>query len=127
MSNMQKPASAIAKEKKLLLFPGDPLIKTLKPDYYVIVDPGTLDVVFTSSANASEVDPDDPDDPDDPNNTKEPEDPFVNNLKAPSLSDITLVSKTMITDTNKNQFVQFVFNVKNSGGDTVIGVQGYGQ
>jgi hypothetical protein len=118
MSNVQKPASATAKEKKLLLFPGDPLIKTLKPDYYVIVDPGSLDVIVNTSADASSGDPDDP---------TEPEDPFVNKLKAPSLSDITLVSKTMVTDKNKNQFVEFVFNVKNSGGDTVIGVEGYGQ
>ena len=124
MSNMQKPASATAKEKKLLLFPGDPLIKTLKPDHYIIVDPGTLKVILDSSIDAGD---EDPDDPDDPNKPDDPEDPFVNNLKAPSLSDITLVSKTMITDKNKNQFVEFVFNVKNSGGDTVIGVQGYGQ
>jgi len=119
MSNIQKPASATAKEKKLMLFPGDPLIKTLKPDYYVIVDPGSLEVIFDSSADASEGDPDDPED--------DPEDPYVNNLKAPSLSDITLVSKTMVTDKNKNQFIEFVFNVKNSGGDTVIGAEVYGQ
>jgi hypothetical protein len=119
MSNIQKPASATAKEKKLMLFPGDPLIKTLKPDYYVIVDPGSLEVIFDSSADASEGNPDDPED--------DPEDPYVNNLKAPSLSDITLVSKTMVTDKNKNQFIEFVFNVKNSGGDTVIGAEIYGQ
>ena len=124
MSNIQKPSSATAKEKKLLLFPGDPLINVLKPDHYVIVDPGSLDVIFNSSADASD---EDPDDPDDPNNPDDPEDPFVNNLKAPSLSDITLVSKTMITDKNNNQFFEFVFNVKNSGGSTVIGVEGYGQ
>lgn len=118
MSDAQKPASASAKEKKLMLFPGDPLIKTLKPDYYVIVDPGSLNVVFNSSIDANDEDPDDPD---------EPDDPYVNNLKAPSLSDITLVSKTMVTDKNKNQFIEFVFNVKNSGGDTVIGAEVYGQ
>jgi hypothetical protein len=118
MGDIQKPASATAKEKKLMLFPGDPLIKTLKPDYYVIVDPGSLDVVFNSSVDANDEDPDDPD---------EPDDPYVNNLKAPSLSDITLVSKTMVTDKNKNQFIEFVFNVKNSGGDTVIGAEVYGQ
>jgi hypothetical protein len=120
MSNMPKPASATAKEKKLLLFPGDPLIKTLKPDYYVIVDPGTLNVIFDSG-----IDPED--DPDlEPEEPEEPEEP-AGGLKAPSLSDITLVSKTMVTDKNKNQFVEFVFNVKNSGGDTVIGVEAYGQ
>jgi hypothetical protein len=120
MGNMQKPASATAKEKKLMLFPGDPLIKTLKPDYYIIVDPGSLDVIFDSGIDASDEEPEE-----DPG--EEPDDVYVNLLKAPSLSDITLVSKTMITDKNKNQFVEFVFNVKNSGGDTVIGVEGYGQ
>lgn len=119
---MQKPASATAKEKKLLLFPGDPLIKILKPDYYVIVEPGTLNVIFDSG-----IDPgDDPGDDDPGDNNPIGDEPEVV-LKAPSLSDITLVSKTMITDKNKNQFVEFVFNVKNSGGDTVIGVEGYGQ
>ena len=119
---MQKPASASAKEKKLLLFPGDPLIKVLKPDYYVIVEPGTLNVIFDSG-----VDPDDDPDDDDPDDDDPGDDDPAGGLKAPSLSDITLVSKTMVTDKNKNQFVEFVFNVKNSGGDTVIGVEGYGQ
>ena len=119
MSNVQKPASATAKVQKLMLFPGDPLIKTLKPDYYIIVDPGSLNVIFDPSLD-SDVDLDE-------EQEDEPEDPYVNNLKAPSLSDITLVSKTMVTDKNKNQFVEFVFNVKNSGGDTVIGVEVYGQ
>ena len=120
MSNVQKPASATAKVQKLMLFPGDPLIKTLKPDYYIIVEPGTLNVIFDSGVDI-EIDPDE--DPED-----EPQDdPDVVVLKSPSLSDITLVSKTMVTDKNKNQFVEFVFNVKNSGGDTVIGAEVYGQ
>ena len=117
MSNVQKPASATAKVQKLLLFPGDPLIKTLKPDYYIIVDPGSLDVIYESG-----VDPED-----DPYLDPEDEEEENSGLRAPSLSDITLVSKTIVTDKNKNQFVEFVFNVKNSGGDTVIGVEGYGQ
>jgi len=118
MSNVQKPASSTAKVQKLLLFPGDPLIKILKPDYYTIVDPGSLDVMFEP------VDPEDEDyiDPD-----EEQEEEENSGLKAPSLSDISLVSKTMVTDKNKNQFVEFVFNIKNSGGDSVIGVEGYGQ
>jgi hypothetical protein len=119
MSNVQKPASSTAKVQKLLLFPGDPLIKTLKPDYYIIVDPGSLDVIYDS-----ELDPDD-EDYTDPEEEQEEEE--NSGLKAPSLSDITLVSKTMVTDKNKNQFVEFVFNIKNSGGDSVIGVEGYGQ
>jgi len=115
MSNVQKPASATAKVQRLLLFPGDPLIKTLKPDYYIIVDPGSIGVMS------------DPDPEDQEEEEKEEEEEENFGLKAPSLSDITLVSKTMVTDKNKNQFVEFVFNVKNSGGDTVIGAEVYGQ
>jgi len=116
---MPKPASATAKVKKLLLFPGDPLIKTLKPDYYLIVDPGSLDVIFDSGVELDEEStfPEE----------EEEEEKEIDGLKAPSLSDIKLVSKTMVTDKNKNQYVEFVFNVKNSGGDTVIGVEAYGQ
>ena len=119
MSNVQKPASATAKVQKLLLFPGDPLIKTLKPDYYIIVEPGSLNVIYDSGVDPEDEDPYEPED--------DPDDPYVNLLKSPSLSDITLVSKTMVTDKNKNQFVEFVFNVKNSGGNTVIGAEVYGQ
>jgi len=118
MSNVQKPASATAKVQKLLLFPGDPLIKTLKPDYYIIVEPGSLNVIFDS-----EVDLEDDDSGDDDDDSGD-ETVF---LASPSLSDISLISKTMVTDKNKNQYVEFVFNVKNSGGDTVIGAYGYGQ
>ena len=117
---MPKPASATAKVKKLLLFPGDPLIKTLKPDYYMIVDPGSLDVIFDSGVELDEESTF-------PEEEEEEEEEEIGGLKAPSLSDIKLVSKTMVTDKNKNQYVEFVFNVKNSGGDTVIGVEAYGQ
>jgi hypothetical protein len=118
MSNIKNPASSTAKVKKLLLFEGDPLIKTLKPDYYAIVGKDTL----TGIADPTGEDPgtEDP-------GEELPDDPWVNTLKAPSLSDITLVSKTMITDKNKNQYIEFVFNVKNSGGETVVGAEIYGQ
>jgi hypothetical protein len=121
MSNISKPASATTKEKKLLLFADDLLINALKPDHYVIVEPGSLreSDFSANSADASDVYEDEPED--------DPENPFSDDLKAPSLSDITLVSKTIITDKNKNQFVEFVFNVKNSGGNTVIGAEVYGQ
>ena len=119
MSNIKQPASKTAKPQKLLLFPGDPLIKIVKPDYYVIVDPGSLDIIYEP------LDPED-DEYVDPEEEEEEEEEN-SGLKAPSLSDITLVSKKMVTDKNKNQFVEFVFNVKNSGGDTVIGVEGYGK
>ena len=111
MSNIKNPASSTAKVKKLLLFPNDPLIKVLKPDYYVIVSEDSLTKITDSGeggegGEGGEV---------------------VEGLNAPSLSDITLVSKTMITDTNKNQYVEFVFNIKNSGGETVVGAEVYGQ
>ena len=115
MSNIKKPASSTAKVKKLLLFEGDPLIKTLKPDYYVIVGDNSLKSILDSVDN---LDPDE--DPEGPEDLSE-------RLGAPSLSDITLVSKTMVTDKNKNQYVEFVFNVKNSGGETVVGAEVYGQ
>lgn len=117
MSNIKKPASSTAKVKKLLLFEGDPLIKTLKPDYYVIVGDNSLKSVIDPAGNLDPEYPEDPEDPEDPGE----------GLGAPSLSDITLVSKTMVTDKNKNQYVEFVFNVKNSGGDTVVGAEVYGQ
>jgi hypothetical protein len=111
MSNIKNPASSTAKVKKLLLFPNDPLIKILKPDYYVIVSEDSLTKITDpgeggEGGEGGEV---------------------VEGLNAPSLSDITLVSKTMITDTNKNQYVEFVFNIKNSGGETVVGAEVYGQ
>jgi hypothetical protein len=111
MSNIKNPASSTAKVKKLLLFPNDPLIKILKPDYYVIVSEDSLTKITDpgeggEGGEGGEV---------------------VEGLNSPSLSDITLVSKTMITDTNKNQYVEFVFNIKNSGGETVVGAEVYGQ
>ena len=117
MSNIKNPASSTAKVKKLLLFEGDPLIKTLKPDYYVIVGSDSLKTITDTSNEDPDKDPEDPEEPGEPGDE----------LKAPSLSDITLVSKTMVTDKNKNQYVEFVFNVKNSGGATVVGAEIYGQ
>jgi hypothetical protein len=111
MSNIKNPASSTAKVKKLLLFPNDPLIKILKPDYYVIVSEDSLTKI-TDPGKGGEGDEGGE---------------VVEGLNAPSLSDITLVSKTMITDTNKNQYVEFVFNIKNSGGETVVGAEVYGQ
>jgi len=112
--NVRQPSSATAKPQKLLLFPGDPLIKTLKPDYYVIVDPSTLRPLDEASAEDEEpVDP--------------PIDPPSNEYDPPNLEDITLVSKKLITDKNKNQYIEFVFNIKNHVGDSVVGVSAYGQ
>jgi hypothetical protein len=121
MSNIKQPASKTAKPQKLLLFPGDPLIKTLKPDYYVIVDPSTLEEIGVSGlANTDDQTTIDEE-------VAAEEEAFYSGLDAPNLEDITLVSKKMITDDNKNQYVEFVFNIKNHIGDAVVGVHGYGQ
>jgi len=114
MTNRQ-PSSASAKPQKLFLFPGDPLIKTLKPDYYVIVDPYSFEQVVVSDGEGGEggevVDPP----------------PLPNEFEPPNLEDITLVSKKLVTDKNKNQYIEFVFNVKNHVGDSVVGANVYGQ
>jgi hypothetical protein len=99
-----------------LLFPGDPLIKILKPDHYLVVDPSTLEASVSNIANGDEGD-----------SGSEGGDPSVNDLEPPNLEDITLVSKKLITDKNKNQYIEFVFNVKNHVGDSVVGVNAYGQ
>jgi hypothetical protein len=114
--NMKKPASSTTKPQKLLLFPGDPLIKILKPDHYLVVDPSTLEASVSNIANG-----------DDGDSGSEGGDPSVNDLEPPNLEDITLVSKKLITDKNKNQYIEFVFNVKNHVGDSVVGVNAYGQ
>jgi len=113
---MKKPASSTTKPQKLLLFPGDPLIKILKPDHYLVVDPSTLEASVSNIANG-----------DDGDSGSEGGDPSVNDLEPPNLEDITLVSKKLITDKNKNQYIEFVFNVKNHVGDSVVGVNAYGQ
>jgi hypothetical protein len=114
MANIRRPASETAKEKKLLLFPGDPLIQVLKPDHYVIVDPGTFEPEqFYVEGSGEVVDP--------------PPLPVPGELEAPTLEDITLVSKKLVTDKNKNQYIEFVFNVKNHVGDSVVGANVYGQ
>jgi hypothetical protein len=120
--NVKVPASKIPKSKKILLYPGDPLIGVLNPDSYIIVNKGSLDPVQSIGV-------DNGDNPDDPGDGGEGgDDPVDTNPKAaPKLEDITLVSKNMITDGNGNQFVEFKFNIKNSVGSEVVGVYGYGQ
>lgn len=116
--NVKVPASKIPQSKKILLYPGDPLIGVLNPDSYIIVSKGSLEPVPTDLGGGDPGDPD-PEDPD-------PEDPGDPTTKAaPRLEDITLISKTMVTDGNGNQFVEFKFNIKNSVGDEVVGAAGY--
>ncbi len=110
--NPRQPSSSNAKPQKLFLFPGDPLIKILKPDYYVIVSPYS----FQQSGVVSGDD-----------GGEEPLPPPPGEFGPPNLEDITLVSKKLITDKDKNQYVEFIFNIKNHVGDEVVGVRGYGK
>jgi hypothetical protein len=119
--NIKRPASETAKPHKLLLFPGDHLINVLKPDYYIIVDPSTLQDVTQAMID----NPDAYQIPDDGGEDPGFTDP--SSLQAPNLEDIVLVSKTIVTDKNKNQFVDFVFEIKNHVGSDVVGVNAYGQ
>ena len=120
--NVKVPASKIPKSKKILLYPGDPLIGVLNPDSYIIVNPGSLDPVQSIGVDNGGEDGDTGDGGDGG------EDPVVPDPKsAPKLEDITLVSKTLVTDGNGNQFAEFKFNIKNSVGSEVVGVYGYGK
>jgi hypothetical protein len=122
--NYKVPASKIPKSKKLLLYPGDPLIGVLSPDSYVIVQKGSLEPYpeYPFGESDDEGSGDDEDNLDGGDDAVD-EDP----RQAPKLEDISLVSKTMVTDGNGNQFVEFKFNIKNSVGAEVVGVNGYGR
>jgi hypothetical protein len=121
MSNIKVPASKIPKQKKVLLYPGDPLIGVLDPNSYIIVSKGSLEPVYSVGVGNGE-DPEDPTDPEDPEDSGDD-----SLLEAPNLGDIMLISKTMITDGNGAQYVEFKFNIKNHVGSEVVGVNGYGQ
>ena len=120
MSNQKQQAAKSPKAKKLLLFPGDKLIEVLNPDLYIIVDPSTL-----TQAEIQGIQDDNEEILDDVE--EEIEDDPLDGLCAPNLEDITLISKTLVNDGNKNQYVEFKFNVKNHVGAEVVGVNGYGQ
>jgi hypothetical protein len=120
--NIKVPASKIPKSKKLLLYPGDPLIGVLNPDFYIIVEPGSLDPVISYNVY-NESDEESEDDGGSSADDSVEIDPRL----APKLEDISLVSKTMVTDGNGNQFVEFKFNVKNSVGGEVVGARVYGR
>jgi hypothetical protein len=119
--NIKVPASKIPKSKKILLYPGDPLIGVLNPDSYIIVNKGSLDQVQSLDIGNEEGE-EDPDDPGDGTGEGNEE---ITPKSAPRLEDITLISKNMVTDGNGNQFVEFKFNIKNSVGSEVTGVAGY--
>jgi|LauGreDrversion4_1035100.scaffolds.fasta_scaffold312211_2 hypothetical protein len=119
--NIKVPASKIPKSKKILLYPGDPLIGVLNPDSYIIVNKGSLDPVQSLDIGNGEGE----EDPGD--GTGEGDDVEVTPKGAPRLEDITLISKTLVTDGNGNQFAEFKFNIKNSVGSEVVGVYGYGK
>ena len=120
--NYKVPASKIPTGKKLLLYPGDPLIGVLDPTSYIIVQKGSLEQIFSSDADGTGDE-----EPEDGGNLGGGDDVEINPKAAPRLEDISLVSKTMVTDGNGNQFVEFKFNVKNSVGSEVVGVNVYGR
>ena len=121
-NNYKVPASKLPTAKKLLLYPGDPLIGVLDPTSYIIVQKGSLEPIFSF-----DVDGTGDEEPGDGGDLGGGDDVETDPKAAPRLDDISLVSKTMITDGNGNQFVEFKFNVKNSVGSEVVGVNVYGR
>jgi hypothetical protein len=125
-SNGQKKiqGSKVVSPNKLLLTADDPLTKILKKELFEIVDPNSLNVKgIAYSGDSGEYQFNDGAG----DSNENPDTPSAADLEAPTLDDITLVSKTMKTDKNGNQYVEFKFSVKNHVGDQVIGVNGYGQ
>jgi len=108
---------------KIHLFPGDPLIGVLKRDLYVIVNPNTFETEDTGSVAGRSS----PYDDDDDDGTDDDPDDGKQFMVAPMLGDIKWISSKMITDMNKNQYVEFIFNVRNRVGDSVIGAKVHGQ
>lgn len=121
-NNYKVPASKLPTAKKLLLYPGDPLIGVLDPTSYIIVQKGSLEPI-----SSFDVDGTGDEEPGDGGEFGGGDDVEKDPKAAPRLEDISLVSKTMITDGNGNQFVEFKFNVKNSVGSEVVGVNVYGR
>jgi hypothetical protein len=117
------PAGKLVRSAKFTLVDGDPLIDVLKPELVNVVPANYL------SGKSSNIDgKDDPEDPFDPDDPEDPEDPGdESKLKAPNLSDITILKKEKVRDGNGNDFVRFTINVKNHVGDAVVGVKVYGQ
>lgn len=109
---------------KLKLFEDDPLVKALKKEHVDIINPFTYNFDDTPSGSlpTSKVTFtavfDDGDDP----KEKEPSD----KLAAPNLEDISLVKSEIYYDQKGVPQVRFIFNVKNSVGDEVVGVYGKG-
>jgi hypothetical protein len=111
------PVGKILRSAKYTLVEGDPLIAVLKPELVNVVPKNTLSGKFKEGA---ELPPEDDDDDDDDDDDKD------GSMVAPSLSDITIVKKEKVRDGNKNDFVRFTINVKNSVGDSVVGAKAYG-
>lgn len=110
------PVGKILRSAKYTLVEGDPLIAVLKPELVNVVPKNTLSGKFKEGVLPPEDDEDDDDDDDDKDGSR----------VAPSLSDITIVKKEKVRDGNKNDFVRFTINVKNSVGDSVVGAKAYG-
>jgi len=111
------PVGKILRSAKYTLVEGDPLIAVLKPELVNVVPKNTLSGKFKESAGLPPEDDEDDDYEDDDKD---------GSMVAPSLSDITIVKKEKVRDGNKNDFVRFTINVKNSVGDSVVGAKAYG-
>jgi hypothetical protein len=115
------PAGKLVRSAKFTLVDGDPLIDVLKPELVNVVPANYL------SGKSSGIDA--PVDGGDAAEEEEIEDETgdESGLKAPNLSDITILKKEKFRDGNGNDFVRFTINVKNHVGDAVVGVKVYGQ
>lgn len=108
---------------KLKLFEDDPLTKVLKKEHWDKVDPFTFD--FDESASSTlpkdkftfevKIGEDNDDEEED-----------LSKLKAPNLEDISVVKSEIYFDQKNIPRARFIFNVKNSGGEDVVGVYGKG-
>lgn len=110
---------------KLKLFEDDPLTKVLKKEHWDLIDPFTFQLdegpagtnpkdKFTAEVNIGD------------DNEEEEDDPNKDKLKAPNLEDITVVKSEIYFDQKNIPKARFIFNVKNSAGEDVIGVFGKG-
>lgn len=110
---------------KLKLFADDPLTKVIKKEHWDELDPFSYQIdegpsgSFPNNKFTFEVNIGDNDDEPD-------EDPNKDKLKAPNLEDITVVKSEIYFDQKNIPRARFIFNVKNSAGDDVIGVYGKG-
>lgn len=106
--------TGVTRVPPIALYSNSPEAADLADDYVKLI-PGNVISAFIPSDSVDE--PDDDDDDDDDND--DPKDP---NKKAPDLSDIELISNTVVYDSTGNPSVTVVFKVKNSSGKVLKGI-----